>query len=49
MLAEKFLLILEMLISRPNIGTATYPDGSPKIMSSSGFTPIEFPVGKSAR
>jgi hypothetical protein len=48
MLAEKFILILETLISRRNLATATYLDGSPRIISSSQFTPIEPTIGKSS-
>lgn len=40
MLAEKFFLFLETLLSYPNIAAAAYPDGSPKIVSASRFTPI---------
>ena len=44
MLAEKFFLVLEMLISRDTgrvaAGPATYPDGAPKVISQSQFVPI---------
>ena len=37
MLAEKFFLVLETLISR------TYPDGSPIVVSTSRHVPIKLP------
>ena len=37
MLAEKFFLLLEMLKSR------TYPDGSPRVVSSSPHVPVKLP------
>jgi hypothetical protein len=37
MLAEKFILVLETVISR------TYPDGSPRIVSTSRHVPIKLP------
>jgi hypothetical protein len=37
MLAEKFILLLETVLSR------TYPDGSPKIVSTSRHVPIKLP------
>jgi hypothetical protein len=37
MLAEKFILILETVISR------TYSDGSPRIVSASRHVPIKLP------
>ena len=44
MLAEKFSLVLEMLISRETgriaAGPMTYPDGAPKVISQSQFVPI---------
>ena len=43
MLAEKFFLMLEMLISRVNASTATYADGAQKVISQSQFVPIKLP------
>ena len=44
MLAEKFFLILETLISHvTDTTTATYPDGSPKVTSRARFVPIKSP------
>jgi hypothetical protein len=43
MLAEKFFLFLETLISRASAPTATYPDGGPKVVSQSQFVPIKLP------
>jgi hypothetical protein len=43
MLAEKFFLFLETLISRAAAPTATYPDGGPKVTSQSQFVPIKLP------
>ncbi len=40
MLAEKFFLLLETLKSH------TYPDGSPRVISTSRHVPIELPSGK---
>lgn len=37
MLAEKFILLLETVLSR------TYPDGSPRIVSTSRHVPIKLP------
>jgi hypothetical protein len=37
MLAEKFILLLETVISR------SYPDGSPRIVSTSRHVPIKLP------
>ena len=37
MLAEKFFLVLEALISRTN------PDGCPRVESTSGHVPIKLP------
>jgi hypothetical protein len=37
MLAEKFILLLETVISR------TYPDGSPRVVSTSRHVPIKLP------
>jgi hypothetical protein len=41
MLAEKFFLLLEMLIRRPTGGTETYPDGAPKVTSQAQFVPAK--------
>jgi hypothetical protein len=38
MLAEKFLLLLETIISR------TYPDGSPIVVSTSRHVPLRLPT-----
>jgi hypothetical protein len=48
MLAEKFFLLLETLISRIASGriamaTDTYPDGSPKVRSQTRLVPIRLP------
>jgi hypothetical protein len=43
MLAEKFFLVLEMLISRTAAPTTTYRDGAPKVISQSQFVPIKLP------
>lgn len=44
MLAEKFFLILETLISHsPDTGTATHPDGGPKVVSRARHVPIKLP------
>jgi hypothetical protein len=40
MLAEKFFLLLEMLKSR------TYPDGNPRVVSSSPHIPVRLPKAK---
>jgi hypothetical protein len=49
MLAEKFFLILETLISRGSAQTMTYPDGGPKVISQSRFVPVQLPDGRSDR
>ncbi len=43
MLAEKFFLMLETLISRVTAQPATYPDGAPKVISQSQFVPLKLP------
>lgn len=43
MLAEKFFLVLEMLISHTPGQTATYPDGAPKVISQTKFVPMRSP------
>jgi hypothetical protein len=43
MLAEKFFLMLETLISRVPKPVATYPDGAPKVISQSQFVPLKLP------
>ena len=43
MLAEKFFLMLETLISRITAQPATYADGAPKVVSQSPFVPIKLP------
>ncbi len=40
MLAEKFFLLLEMLKARG------YPDGGPRVVSSSPHIPIKLPAAK---
>jgi hypothetical protein len=40
MLAEKFFLFLETLISHTPPQTTTYADGAPKVISQSRFVPI---------
>jgi hypothetical protein len=44
MLAEKFLLILETLISHlADPQPARHPDGAPKVVSKARFVPIKLP------
>jgi hypothetical protein len=43
MLAEKFFLMLETLISRAAAQTTTYADGAPKVKSQSQFVPVKLP------
>lgn len=43
MLAEKFFLFLETLISHTTARPATYRDGAPKVISNSQFVPIKSP------
>ena len=43
MLAEKFFLMLETLISRVAAQTTTYPDGAPKVKSQGQFVPVKLP------
>lgn len=43
MLAEKFFLILETLISHTTAGTAKYADGGPKVLSRARHVPIKLP------
>ncbi len=43
MLAEKFFLMLETLISRVAARTTTYADGGPKVISQSQFVPVKLP------
>jgi hypothetical protein len=44
MLAEKFLLILETLISHiTDPEAATHPDGGPRVVSKAKFIPIKLP------
>jgi hypothetical protein len=40
MLAEKFILLLEALISTNSRG---YPDGAPRVISSSPHVPVKLP------
>lgn len=42
MLAEKFFLVLESLIRRGG----TYPDGSPRVISTSPHVPMKLPGQK---
>ena len=42
MLAEKFVLVLETLVSHIT-DTAQYPDGGPKIVSRARHVPIKLP------
>ncbi|AND89794.1 hypothetical protein ACVME8_006721 [Bradyrhizobium diazoefficiens] len=42
MLAEKFFLVLESLIR----GGRTYPDGSPRVISTSPHIPVKLPDRK---
>jgi hypothetical protein len=44
MLAEKFFLILETLISQlGDPQAATYPDGGPRVASTARFIPVKLP------
>jgi hypothetical protein len=44
MLAEKFVLILETLISHlSDPQAARHPDGAPKVVSKAPFVPIKLP------
>ena len=43
MLAEKFFLMLETLLSRSAAQTTTYADGVPKVISQSQFVAIKLP------
>jgi hypothetical protein len=44
MLAEKFVLVLETLITHlADLGTARYADGGPKVVSKARFIPIKLP------
>jgi hypothetical protein len=40
MLAEKFFLLLE------NLRSQAYPDGSPRMVSTSPHVPVKLPAGK---
>lgn len=42
MLAEKFFLVLESLIR----SSRTYPDGSPRVISTSTHVPVKLPDQK---
>jgi hypothetical protein len=42
MLAEKFMIVLESLIR----GGRTYPDGSPRVVSTSPHVPVKLPSAK---
>ena len=44
MLAEKFFLILETLISHNGAETATYGDGAPKVVTRTRFIPVKLPA-----
>ena len=46
MLAEKFLLILETLLSCGVVQTGNYPDGSPRLISRAPFVPIKYGSGQ---
>jgi hypothetical protein len=43
MLAEKFMLFLEALISARN---RSYPDGAPRVVSTSPHVPVKLPGSK---
>lgn len=43
MLAEKFILLLEALISSTN---RSHPDGAPRVFSASPHVPVKLPSGK---
>jgi hypothetical protein len=42
MLAEKFMLVLESLIR----GSRSYPDGSPRVISTAAHVPVTLPSRK---
>jgi hypothetical protein len=44
MLAEKFFLVLEALIKGRDDSLPTYPDGAPRITSSSQHVPVVLPA-----
>ena len=44
MLSEKFFLFIEALIKERNGATPTYPDGAPRVISSSPHVPVAMPV-----
>lgn len=44
MLAEKFFLVLEVLIKGQNDRVPAYSDGAPRVVSSSAHVPIVLPV-----
>ncbi len=46
MLAEKFFLMLETLISRGPKPPASCPDGAPRVISQSKFVPVRLPDPK---
>ena len=47
MLAEKFVLMLETLISHlTDPATVNYPDGAPKVVSRARFVPIKSPAAR---
>ena len=43
MLAEKFILFLEALI---NANKREYPDGAPRVVSTSPHVPVKLPASK---
>jgi hypothetical protein len=43
MLAEKFFLVLEALIKGQGYHAPTYPDGAPRVVSSSAHVPVVLP------
>jgi hypothetical protein len=43
MLAEKFILVLEVLIKGQTDRVPTYSDGAPRVVSSSAHVPIVLP------
>jgi hypothetical protein len=43
MLSEKFFLVLEALIKGHSERVPTYPDGAPRVVSSSAHVPVVLP------
>ena len=43
MLAEKFILVIEALIKGQSYKALSYPDGAPRVVSSSPHVPVVLP------